>query len=92
LFIQTLAIWLSQESIIIIDYCAIDQLLRDRPIVMQSTDCCAIGGSVECAAQSADSAVQSPDRANRLSANNTITMANMLIHWKTNSLVTTARG
>jgi len=31
--IFALAIWLSQESIIVIDYCVIDRLLRDQPII-----------------------------------------------------------
>ena len=60
----------TRQSIIIIDYCTIDRLLCDRPIAAQSTDRCTIGGSVECAAHSADSAAQSPDRASRLSAHN----------------------
>ena len=64
-------IWLSQESIIIIDYCAINRLLRERLIIAQSTDRCAIGWSVECAAQ--NSTAQSPDRANRSSAHNSCT-------------------
>jgi len=35
---QTLAIWLSQESVIIIDYCAMDRLLRNRPTTALSED------------------------------------------------------
>jgi len=49
------------------------RLLCNRPIVAQSTDRCTIGGSVECTAQLANSAMQSPDHANWSSVHNIYT-------------------